>query len=335
MNSKDILLQAAKNNNLTHAYLAPARSGTNLRSYAAELGQIILCSPDDKDCRGKVVRETHPDFTQVKVLNDNSKISINQVEEIISSSSYSPVEGQRKLYVISRAEDLSLEGANSLLKILEDPPEFVYFLLLTESPNSLLPTIISRCQQLPRGGTSVEGMKDMLQSKGFDEEEVTYLIKVVNGKAAMLDELLEEEIENPLEERGKAREDFGESSLLEKCRGFVDSDSYVERDVLTELIFEGIEEANNFQLISGAEELVSLTRQDLEWFLEKGLIIYRNQYRKRLAEGSYPPAKDNRKIEKLRAVDRALETMSANVNVQLLLESLWLRLAGNAGIHGN
>ncbi|MBS3786724.1 hypothetical protein KGY79_00845 [Candidatus Bipolaricaulota bacterium] len=330
MNSKDIISQAAEKDELTHAYLAPVRSGTNLKSYAAELGQIILCSPDDKDCRGKVIRDTHPDFIQVKVLNNNSKISINQVEEIISRSSYSPVESQRKLYAINRAEDLSIEGANSLLKILEGPPEFVYFLLLTESPNSLLPTIISRCQQLPRGGTSIEGMKDLLSSKGFNDQEVNYLIEVVNRRGNLLDDLLEEDLEKPLEKREGAFEEYDDSELVELSKCLVDSDSYLERDALTRVIYGKLPEASHFQLIGSAGELAKSSQNYLEWFLERGLNIYRNGYREGVAEEFYSRAGNRESLRKVRILDRALGSLTANVNHQLLLESVLLKLSGSS-----
>lgn len=326
MNSKDIITQATEKDELTHAYLAPVRSGTNLDSYAAELGQIILCSSDDKVCRGKVIRGTHPDFIRVKVLNDNSKIKLNQVEEIISSSSYSPVDGQKKLYAINRAEDLSPEAANSILKILEDPPEFVYFLLLTESPNSLLPTIISRCQQLPRGGTSIEGMKDLLSSKGFDAHEVDYLIEVVNRRANLLDELLEEDLESPLEKKEEVLKKYDGYELIDLSKDLVDGDSYLVRDVLARIIFSNLHEASYFQLIGSAEELTKFSHGDLEWFLEKGLNIYRNGYRSRTNKGSYP-RDHGQSLRKLRVMDRALGSLNSNVNHQLLLESVLLKLA--------
>ncbi|MCF7890447.1 hypothetical protein K9M78_04440 [Candidatus Bipolaricaulota bacterium] len=329
MNSIDIVSRAAKKNELTHAYLAPAKSGTNLKSYAAELGQLILCPSDDKLCRGKVIRDTHPDFIRIEVLNDNSKISINQVEEIISSSSYSPVESRNKLFVINRAEDLSPEGANSLLKILEDPPEFVYFLLLTESPNSLLPTIISRCQQLPRGGTNVEGMKDLLSGKGFDEQEVDYLTEVVNRKSNLLDKLLEEDLERPLEKKEETLEEFAGSELIELSKSIVDSDSYIVRDALARIIFDKLEGASLFQLIGSAGELTGLSRGDLEWFLEKGLNIFRDGYREGINESSYPHGDYRASLEKVRVMDRAIGSLTSNVNRQLLLESVWLKLAGN------
>ena len=328
MNSVEILSQAAKKDNLTHAYLAPVRSGTDLHSYAAELGQTILCPPDAKQCTQRVVRRAHPDFHLVTVLNDNRKISISQVDEIISSSSYSPVEAEKKVYAISRAEDLSREGSNSLLKILEDPPDFVYFLLLTEGPNSLLPTIISRCQQLPVGGASIEGTRQVLSGRGFDKAETDYLMDVINRRANLLDDLLEESPSSPLEFRKEIRASNKGSDLTELSAEFVESDSLIERDVIAKLIFESLNGAGNFQLISSAGKLKGLSHEELNWFLEKGIRVNRDTYRENLKSSGREGNTDEYylNLEKARLFDRALNSLRTNANLQLLLESLWLQL---------
>ncbi len=328
MNSVEILSQAAKKDSLTHAYLAPVRSGTDLHSYAAELGETILCPPDANHCTQRVVRRTHPDFHLVTVLNDNRKISLSQVDEIISSSSYSPVEAERKVYAISRAEDLSREGSNSLLKILEDPPDFVYFLLLTEGPNSLLPTIISRCQQLPVGGASIEGTRQVLSGRGFGKAEIDYLMDVINRKANLLDDLLEESPSSPLDFRKEVRASNKDSDLIELSGKFIESDSLIERDVIAGLIFENLSDAGNFQLINSAGKLKSLSHEELNWFLEKGMRVNRKSYRENLKSpgGGANTNEYNLNLEKAKLFDRALDSLRTNANLQLLLESLWLQL---------
>lgn len=329
MNSVEILSQAAKSDSLTHAYLAPVRSGTNLEGYAAELGQTILCPPDAQQCTRRVVRRTHPDYHLVTVLNDNRKISISQVDEIISGSSYSPVEADKKVYVISRAEDLSPEGANSLLKILEDPPDFVYFLLLSEAPHSLLPTIISRCQQLPRGGSSVEGMRALLAGEGFETAETDYLLEVVNRKSNLLDELLEADLRSPLERKKNLLAEHEDNDLIELSEKLVEKEALVELDVLAGLIFEKLEAAGNFELLASAAQLKELSREELEFFLEKGLNKYRTGYREKLQQGASESQAKNSSValEKAKAFDRTLDSLETNANLQLLIESLWLQLS--------
>lgn len=333
MNSLDILTEASKKGKLTHAYLAPVKPGTDVDHYARELGRVILCSPDDDRCQKKVLRNAHPDFFRITVLNNNRKISINQVEKIITGSSYSPQEEDRKLFAIGPAEDLSREGSNSLLKVLEDPPDFVYFLLLTENPNVLLPTIVSRCQQLPRGGMSPEGLRGILRDRGFSREESEYLMEVVNERADLLDELPEDDLSDPLKKKDAALKKYDDSGLVELSGNLVEEESYIDRDVIARLIFEKIGEAGRFELIVSSEKMQKLSRDELAGFLEKGLHIYRQNYRKGIGKaGSTGRVSQNgSNLEKVQLINRAIESLKTNVNVQLLMDSLWLHLANRGG----
>jgi len=335
MNSLDLIAQAKKEDRLTHAYLAPVKQGTALENYAAELARVILCPRNDDECGGKVLRNTHPDFFWITVLNDKSKISINQVEDVISSSSYSPQESDKKVYAIGRAEDLSLEAANSLLKILEDPPGFVYFLLLTENRNNLLPTILSRCQQLPEGGTELSGMRDALSESGFNQAAVDYLMGVVNNRADLLDQLLESGPDKPLEYRDEVVENYGNSGLGDLGASLVEAEDLIEKDGLARLIFRKIYGADRYEVLTLAENLKDLPDDQLTWFLERGLNLYRDAYRKKLSEktdsGDSRSARDY--VEMTRAISDGIEGLKTNANVQLLVESLCLQLrSGDASV---
>ncbi len=335
MNSLDLIAQAKKEDRLTHAYLAPVKQGTALENYAAELSRVILCPRNDDECGGKVLRNTHPDFFWITVLNDKSKISINQVEDVISSSSYSPQESDKKVYAIGKAEDLSLEAANSLLKILEDPPGFVYFLLLTENRNNLLPTILSRCQQLPEGGTELSGMRDALSESGFNQAAVDYLMGVVNNRADLLDQLLETGPNKPLEYRDEVVENYGNSGLGDLGASLVEAEDLIEKDGLARLIFRNIYGADRYEVLTLAEHLKGLPDDQLAWFLERGLNLYRDAYRKKLSERT--DSRDSRSardyVEMAKAISDGIEGLKTNANVQLLVESLCLQLrSGDASV---
>jgi len=336
MNSLELIAQAKKENRLTHAYLAPVKSGTALENYAAELGRVILCSRDNDECGGKVLRNTHPDFFWITILNDKSKISINQVEEVISSSSYSPQESDKKVYAIGKAEDLSLEAANSLLKILEDPPGFVYFLLLTENRNNLLPTILSRCQQLPEGGTELSGMRNALSENGFDKVTVDYLMNVVNNRADLLDQLLESGPDKPLEYRDEVVEKYEDSGLGDLGAGLLEAEDLIEKDGLARLVFRKIYGADRYEVLSLAGNLQDLPDDQLTWFLERGLNLYRDAYRRKLSKktdsGDSRSARDY--VEMARTISEGIEGLKTNANVQLLVESLCLQLrSGDASVN--
>jgi DNA polymerase-3 subunit delta' len=74
-------------------------------------------------------------------------VKVDQIRHVIHEIYYKPVEGRERVYIFSDA-DFMKEAANSLLKILEEPPEFATLFLLTDNPAALLPTIRSRCMHV-------------------------------------------------------------------------------------------------------------------------------------------------------------------------------------------
>lgn len=97
-------------------------------------------------CR-KVLSGNHPDIITV---DDPEKktVPVNLIRQAREDLFIRPNEGKRKIYLIPRAQDLGLPGQNALLKVLEEPPAYGVFLLLTDNPEKLLPTVRSRCTEL-------------------------------------------------------------------------------------------------------------------------------------------------------------------------------------------
>ncbi len=95
----------------------------------------------------RILVQTHPDVTIIPPDPPQMLVKVDQVRHIIHEIYYRPAEGRQRVYIFSDA-DFMKEAANSLLKILEEPPDFATIFLLTDNPAALLPTIRSRCMQL-------------------------------------------------------------------------------------------------------------------------------------------------------------------------------------------
>ena len=95
----------------------------------------------------RIFVQTHPDVTIIPPDPPQMLVKVDQVRHIIHEIYYRPAEGNRRVYIFSDA-DFMKEAANSLLKILEEPPDFATIFLLTDNPSALLPTIRSRCMHL-------------------------------------------------------------------------------------------------------------------------------------------------------------------------------------------
>jgi DNA polymerase III subunit delta' len=102
---------------------------------------------DADKCETRIFVQTHPDVLIIPPDPPQMLVKVDQVRHVIHEIYYRPSEGGERVYIFSDA-DFMKEAANSLLKILEEPPEFATIFLLTDNPSALLPTIRSRCMHL-------------------------------------------------------------------------------------------------------------------------------------------------------------------------------------------
>ncbi len=127
---------------------------------AAVIARDDLRETDKKETR--VLIQPHPDVLILPPDPPQLLIKLGQVRTLIQRSQYLPSEAPRKIFILT-SSNLMKEAANSLLKVLEEPPPSVHILLLAENPSELLPTIRSRCA-LVRLGALPAGEMEMLVS---------------------------------------------------------------------------------------------------------------------------------------------------------------------------
>lgn len=117
---------------------------------------------DKKDTR--VLVQTHPDVLVVPPDPPQLMIKLGQIRTLIHRAQYLPSEAPAKIFIIT-ASSFMKEAANSLLKLLEEPPPYVHLILLTENPGELLPTIRSRCAFARLGALPPEEIAELLASR--------------------------------------------------------------------------------------------------------------------------------------------------------------------------
>lgn len=154
------LLHARDRDRLPHALLLVGPAGLGREVAAAEMAVLLVCEGADaawsKDgCSARVREGLHPDVEAVLPTGAKQIIKIEQIREIVESAPRRPYEGLRRVWILDGVEAGRFGGAaaNAFLKILEEPPEHVVFILLAANPMAVLPTIRSRCQQLTLPGT--------------------------------------------------------------------------------------------------------------------------------------------------------------------------------------
>lgn len=136
-------------NSFPHASLFISRSESIRLSAANKRAKDLLCtSPGSSACNQchscqLFEKKAHADFYCLESIND--VITIDQVRDLIQKSALAPIESHCKVFMIPEVQNMRLESANALLKTLEDPPAYVYFILSAPYAEMLLSTIRSRC----------------------------------------------------------------------------------------------------------------------------------------------------------------------------------------------
>lgn len=136
-----------------HFYLISGPKGSGKHTLARLLSAALLCRDAERkpcgtcgQCR-KALSGNHPDLITVDDA-EHKTVPVSVIRQAREDLFIRPNEGSRKIYFVPRGQDLGLPGQNALLKVLEEPPAYGVFLLLTDNPDKLLPTVRSRCTEL-------------------------------------------------------------------------------------------------------------------------------------------------------------------------------------------
>ncbi len=181
---KEILRRAIDTNRLAHAYLFEGAEGIGKRLVALALVRAIFCR-DGKGCGDcpacrKVDHYNHPDLHLLEP--DGASIKIEQVRAIQKELSYRPLEAAKKVCLIEAADKMNPAAANALLKTLEEPSGEALLILLSARPDGVLSTIRSRCQRLPFARLSRDRLKNvLLEQLDIDEAQGHILAALSEG----------------------------------------------------------------------------------------------------------------------------------------------------------
>ena len=176
-----------KTDAIAHAYLLVGPRHVGKGTLAINLAQALNCDGPEVpcgECRScQRIREgKHADVTPIG-LDSRTEISIDDIRGLQRLANLPPYEGKCKVFIIDEAESLSTEAANSLLKILEEPPPRVVWLLLAADEERLLPTIISRCQRLELKPVPSERVQEVLiDSYNVDADKAKLLTQLCHGR---------------------------------------------------------------------------------------------------------------------------------------------------------
>jgi DNA polymerase III subunit delta' len=186
-----LVLKMLKNslikNRVAHAYLLEGIRGTGKREIALLLTKSLFCESliegykpceSCNNCR-RINNGNHPDVH--KVEPDGLSIKKAQIQSLQEEFAKKGVESSKKVYMIFQADRMSGSASNSLLKFLEEPNADTVAFLLTEQPQQILPTILSRCQTLTFQPLSPRSMTNLLIENGVNPLKASLLAQLTNN----------------------------------------------------------------------------------------------------------------------------------------------------------
>ena len=182
-----LLDYSLKINAVAHAYLIVGPRHVGKGTLAFNLAQALNCDGPELPCGQcrscqRILERKHADVTPVG-LDSKTEIGIDDIRYLQRIANLPPYEGKYKVFIIDGAEYLSTEAANSLLKILEEPPQNVVWLLLAVEDGHLLPTIISRCQRLELKPVPSEQVQEALvNSYNVETNRAKLLAQLCRGR---------------------------------------------------------------------------------------------------------------------------------------------------------
>jgi len=184
-----ILNQSLKENKISSSYIFVGSEGTGKKLTAIEFAKAVNCINFNKnseaceDCQScnEISKQCSPDLKIIEPIK--SSIKIEQIREMRKEIGLKPFKNVKKIYIINIAEKMTLEASNCLLKTIEEPPYYAIIILLCSQIDSILPTIVSRCQIVNFGLIFSYEIREFLLNKNNDleKEKAEIISKLAQG----------------------------------------------------------------------------------------------------------------------------------------------------------
>lgn len=316
----DMLHQHAARGDVRHAYLFCGPPGLGRRTLAIRLAQALNCTKPPapgvpcglcRDCK-QIEAMQHPDMVVIESLDgdglskEGGTLKVDQVREMQRTLTLKPYQAKYRIALFLRFQEANDNAANALLKTLEEAPAHAILLLTAETPEQLLPTIVSRCEILRLRALPISAIEADLIERGVETERARLLAHISGGRPGYARKLVDDS--TLLEKREERLNDL--QTLLPAPR--VEKFSYADKlskdkDAMRQAILIWLSYWRDVMLrVAGAE--TPLTNVDRNMEIE-------------FLAGRLDLSTARRVVNDL---ENTLEKMDRNVNSRLLAEVLLL-----------
>ncbi len=309
------LRRMTEGNRLAQCLLFYGDKGLGKKAIAKWFAQRLLCScVGDKPC-GKckncrtIEKNVHPDVIWVPHSGKLQGFSVETVRSVCSEAVIAPNSGDRKIYIFDDCDRMDVRAQNILLKIIEEPPAFTYFIFTAGSRQALLPTIISRLVPFAVSSCSEAEALTALSNMGFMQEDAQEAVAAFHGN-------------------------------IGRCIGFLEDENVKQMVSLTKEAVRCIIDKREYDLLRIFYD-AGKDRDSVRWMLHNLELVFRDALVFRLGQDisgiGCDPVGAGMLAGRLSAakgqhyhkcIGKAYEAVDANVNLQLVLSALCAELMG-------
>lgn len=316
-NVKKHLQMGIRKGNISHAYIINGETGSGRRLLASAMTKTLLCENPTQEgdacgvCKSCLQADSnnHPDVRFI--THEKASIGVDDIrEQLVNDITIKPYSSTHKVYIIPDADKMTEQAQNALLKTIEEPPEYAVIILLTETADTLLETIRSRCI--------------VLNTRPLDKDEIKqYLINNLQMEP----------------ERAEIAAGFCQGNVG-KAIHFASSEDFQETKADTLRLVKEIDNMDITDMVSMIKELnqrkgkideyldlMLLWYRDVLMFKvtkDANILLYREEYKAISKQASLRGYEDIENI--INAIDKAKVRLHANVNFETAIELLLLAI---------
>ncbi len=315
-----ILTKSIKENRASSSYIFIGSEGTGKKLTAIEFAKVLNCLDPNKDieacenCQScnEINKHYCPDLKIVEATRDS--IKIEQIREIRKEIELKPFKCKKKVYIVDKAEKMTLEASNCLLKTIEEPPYYAIIILICSKIDAILPTIVSRCQIVNFRLISSLKIKKLLLDKinGLGKDEAEIISKLAQGSI------------------GRAFKLSTDKEYFVRRETLIDYLSTIIPGKHSNNFFEKIEkQLLEIKKIEETLEIIKLWYRDI-------LIIKNTEYKKYIVNYDKVEVLGKKSqvysqkmlVDILNYLELVEEYLVKNVNKRLILERLYIKMVG-------
>lgn len=314
---KRVLQLSLRRGRVPNSVLFCGPEGVGKRQTALVLAKALNCLEKTDDaceecvsCRA-INEGNFPDVIEIVAVGDI--IKVDQMPIVKQLAYLKPMIGKRRLFIVDEAEKMNEESANSILKVLEEPPLFTHILLVSDNPASLLQTVKSRCQTLNFSPVAKEEIERALRGAGCEEDKARIIALLVRGN---LERALDLEWEDVRKRRQEAWELFFGLVSRGESSPFLRKFAFQKRAMIREDLEQTLELFSSF-----CRDFVLLKENS------DPALLFNPDYEDRIREGERYLTHEQT-LSLLGWIEGAIMSLNRSLNIGLLASALYSRMTG-------